>query len=291
MTSVGKKWRRVIYRFLMSSLHHSAHHGPRWRSNILGALLLILAGCGGSTATTPVSGPGVREYAIVFTAGTAYDDALQTVTDLGLQPGFYCGATTIWQPAGQRASFAQQQTLVVLPFGAPADWMTRLAAVPSVVSVVNALPSYPDQPAPATTPAATATFSPFEPAGSSTIAPYGYACPSVAPPATQTPATFTSAQAGAYARVTFTSPLDTYAGALAVAVNLGLPLANPCRDVAAGHGTPLPWQSPGQEGSFASTRALVVVTTWEFTSNQWQRQLAQVPGVSGVRTLYAPVCS
>lgn len=91
--------------------------------------------------------------------------------------------------------------------------------------------------------------------------------------------------------MSFTSPLASYADALAAVVNLGLRLANPCRDVAAAHGTPPPWQSPGQAGTFARTQALVVVTTWEFTSNQWQSQLAQVPGVSGVQTPYAPACS
>lgn len=176
--------------------------------------------------------------------------------------------------------------------GAPVDWMARLAAAPGVVSVTHAQFSYPDQTTPATS--LTATFSPSAspsaPESSPTVAPYVYTCPGISPPAAGTPIIPNADPTGAYARVSFTSPLDTYAGALAVAVNLGLRLADPCRDAAAAHGTPPPWQSPGQSPAFASTHALVVATTWEFTSNQWQSQLAQVPGVSGVQTPYAPAC-
>lgn len=265
---------------------------PHRRTGTLWVLLALLAlvGCGASSG--PVPSPGFPEsYVIGFTPATTYDAALQMVTDLGLQPGFVCNVETAWQPMGQRVSFAAQHTLVVLPCGAPEDWMGQLAAVPGVVNIVNALAGYPDQPTPATTPTETATFSPFESAGSPTVAPYAYACPSISPPATQTPTTLTSSQAGAYARVAFTRPLTTYGDALAVAVNLGLRLADPCREESAGQGTPLPWQPKGQASAFSNTHALVVATVTLLTAPDWQRLLAQTPGVSGMQTPYAPTCS
>jgi hypothetical protein len=151
---------------------------------------------------------------VTFDPSTPYEQALRLVTDTGFQPGFYCSPGSQWQPMGQRDLFPQTHRLVVNQTGfEPTDWESRLRASADVTDVERGFYAgypIPDQ-------------------GDSATPGAAYYCDGVVGPALAgTPATLNTGQASTFARVTFTSPLDSYDAALSAVVDLGLTLDDYC---------------------------------------------------------------
>lgn len=243
-------------------------------------LVLLVVGCGSAPTYAP-RGDRLNTFAVTFAPPVPYASALRTVTDLGLQPGFFCGngpQTVVrpWQPVGQRDTFAQMHRLLVERVAVPDDWDGRLLQTPGVLSVLDGFPIYPGD-----TPRDVGTAS------------MTYPCPALLPEATPPPGVavpVSDGEVGIYARVTFTAPLAACDDALYAVSNLGLALANPCYDQIARRATPPPWQSPGQETAFAASPALVVVTTKFITSDRWQTQLRAIAGVRVIQSPYTAAC-
>lgn len=248
---------------------------------LLLGLALLLSGCGSAFTARYHDAPWLNTFAVTFAPSVAYASALRTVTDLGLQPGMFCsnGPSTIsnpWQPMGEWNAFAQSHRLLVDRVSEPLDWEDRLLQTPGVLAVQDGIPLYPGESPPGVGPASTT-----------------YPCPVFLPEATPppgVPVSLNAGNSGTYAWVAFSAPLSTYDAALYTVSNLGLALANPCYDQVAWRPTPPPWQSPGQETSFAVSQALVVVTTKSITSNLWQTQLRATAGVRVIQSGYTPPC-
>lgn len=237
---------------------------------LVGSLVLAVAACGGGSDGLSVgSGPGLGPQMVIFAPSVTYEQALRTVTDLGMQPGLNCDEG--WEYSGQRDQFAITHGLIVVRSYASLapDWGTRLEASPDVVSIQEAREA-----PPAGTPAPTG--GPFA----------WYVCPTP----TVVVAGLTSAQAGTYAQVAF-GATQSYDDALYMVSNLGLQLVDPCYEQALLAQKSPPWHAMGQESSFAATHALVVETRIGITPATWQQLLSASAGVTSVVTPYAAPCS
>jgi hypothetical protein len=196
---------------------------------------------------------------IDFTPTTSYADALEQVTDLGLQPVNFCAGAQLaatWAPLSQAKTFATgnggQMGVFATP-AAPSDWLARLSALPQIASLENG-----------------DVFCQLIPVGDPN-APTGVFLGPAAKVMT--------------IQVTFIAG-DAYDQALAAMTNLGFRLTNPCAEHAPA-GTA--WQPAGQASAFAASHALTLATTFA-NSTIWQRQLTQMQGVHAVQINYSPAC-
>lgn len=178
-----------------------------------------------------------------------------------LTPGTISVPQSQWQPVGQRDAFIHEHRLLVELASSPPDWFNRLKATPGVQN--------------------TGFLDPKDYLCRTII--YGTPPPGVAVPLNAT-------QAGTYARITFSSPLNTYDAALYTVSNLGLRLVDPCYEQALLHrGKPL-WHPMGQEQSFTSTPSLIVATSKEVTSSLWKEHLRALPGIVSIASPYTATC-
>jgi hypothetical protein len=253
---------------------------------LLLAVLLTLAGCGAAassaaqqrTATaggspvtmTPTLPPAPVRVYLAFDASLPFSHALRLVTDLGIQPAAPCNSAHYipgsnwreWVPVLLPDFYAQSHQLwAELTPLAPPDWLARLHALPEIAHI--------------------------------TTDPQIFGCsPSLdhegTPPPTAA-AGLTRGQPVAVARVTFAAPLNIYDAALYAVSNLGMRLADPCREHGGASATPGPWQPVGQERMFASSATLVLATSVN-ASTRWQQQLSAIAGVRQVETPYTPAC-
>jgi hypothetical protein len=247
----------------------------RMRAALLGALVFILAGCATGQATrsasTSVTGGQTIIY-VAFAPSTSYEAALGTISDMGLQLANLCQPLTTrrtdgsllwawWEPLGQHQHYDDQVPhLFVQPTpAAQGDWMARLRA--SVV-VRDARGSQGDVVCP--------------------IVRYVEATPSPTENYTLPPD-----QVGTYAQLTFSSTDETYAAALSDVLNLGLRLADPCYESAAGSAAA--WHPMGQEHRFAVSHTLLIATTPQ-TSTRWQEQVRALPSAPVIETTVHPAC-
>lgn len=237
-----------------------------WRLILLCVLLLISSIWGATAAqAAPLSNygpPATRPFSVAFTSTVSYVQALQMVTDLGLQPGFDC---SIWQPMGQRNAFQQTHTLFVVPayLTAPQDWFARLTSTLGVQQVLEGRQ--------VNSPSLTGDF----------------ICPTASADAT---VPLNANEAGNYARVTFNAPSVAYNSALYEISNLGLQLADPCYERAAEQGQQVSWHPMGQENTFASSHTLIVQTNKQVTSSLWEHQLRSLPNVTAIETPFNASC-
>lgn len=224
-------------------------------------LLLVLAGCGSFT-------PGGSDiYEVTFSTGTAYDDALLLVTDVGLQLASSCEASTRldpsgttvfwapWYPRSQRQNYeaagAVHLSLSVLPTTlAPSDWIDRLRKLPEVHIV-----------------------QPAQVVSACTIVRI-----SATPPTADENDLLPPSQIGIYAHLTF-PPSTIYGAALDAVTNLGLRLADPCYEQARATGKSPPWHPMGQEDTFAGSQTFLVATTVR-TSTRWRDQVQALPATA-----------
>jgi hypothetical protein len=197
-----------------------------------------------------------------FAPTISYNQALQEITDYGIQPGKQCSSgsvysgtiyTTLWQPQGQQDTYAKTHQLYVFPDPTTPDpSYTALQHLPGVQS----LKSVPG-------------IGPFGVASVSGT----YLCPYVkGTPAPGVAQMWDGFDGWMSSTVTFAAPLDTYDAALATISNLGLALDGPCYTS----------RLVGQEHAFAATHTLVVQTSSQITSTTWEQQLRQTPGVVSV---------
>lgn len=228
-------------------------------------LLLFLVGCASipSTQSRPTAFAQVatpRGAHVSFVSSTSYEDALQLITDLGLQPDNPCIRTGVdsqgaihswskWSPIGDKQMFMEAHGMWIASTPlAPSDWADRLKVLSGVVDVRTA---------------------------------YNIMCPAMfgTPPPGTTIALVPS-QTGIYARITFSVQADPYQRALSTVSTLGLRLADPCYELS--KRTPAEWHVMGQETPFAKTRTLLVATT-EVSPNNWQKQLRASADVASIQ--------
>jgi hypothetical protein len=240
----------------------------RVQVTLLLVLVLGASACGPTPVThapPPVEGP----VTVAFSPSTPYARALRAVTDAGFQPSFGCGGR--WQPMGQRDLFAKYHRLVVYPNTFQTeDWESDLRASSDVTDVRHGV----------------YTEFPTLDQGTPTTLGVVQTCGDRAALA-GTPVVLSAGQAGAFARVTFATPLDTYDAALAAVVDLGLALVDYCYYHAPSHA---PWHSMGQEDTFAASKTLVVMTMTAAASDHWQDQLEATSGVVSVEAPYTASC-
>lgn len=275
---------QICPRRLVGGLLHK--RGRKTRALAISALLatIMLASVGCYPLSRPQQQDGwaapPAAFPITFAQSVSYAQALQGVTDLGLQPAVYCGYKADvaagrvitglrWQPAGQLNRFSQEHRLFVAatPLAA-ADWSSRVGVLPGVQRNEGAQPTY---------------------------CPDAVASSSATTPSPNNPVVFTYTQLQhiSYGRVEFASATD-YSTALYEVSNLGLRLADPCYEkeqaqLQLQQKTP-PWHPMGQEASFAASHVLVVAPAPLTAATTWAAQLRALPDSVNVETPYVPTC-
>lgn len=218
-----------------------------WCLAMLLSCVMVISGCT-STSSQQKAEPIIADEAlVVFTPQTAYTQALETVTTLGLQPAIICGLPPsesnrqiIWQPEGQTSQFAATAQLVVkTTYLAPADWRQRLTASISILSL---------RPPTITT------------------------CPIVTPATTSFLTPMRNSGPLVYQRVTFTAATK-YGDALSVISNLGLRLANPCYEAQWLANADPAWQPMTQTDAYIASHSLLISPVAGLASTAWQQQL------------------
>jgi hypothetical protein len=209
-----------------------------------------------SIPPTPVPTQPIYGAAVTFASSVPYVTALRLVTDLGLRPSRPCiNVHGAWEPAESDAQW-YSNLLVASTSLAPVGWLARLQSTAGVARV---------QPNPE------------------------YHCPLMgfATPVPGGTYYLPPEQAGTLVRITFAASAD-YDTTLTSVYDLGFVLANPCYDELP-QGTAVHWTSMGQEASFGSTHALLVVTS-PLNSTQWQQQAQALVGMSNVQVRPAVTC-
>lgn len=286
------------------------HERPIARHLLLLVVLAIgttctLVACGLDRASQNSSSPAAYvpppfTIALYFDPLVTYDDALRTVTDLGLQPSVACGydadvkvgrviSEMQWQPAGQRSTFAVEHRLFVAltPLTAP-DWNARLSRVRGILP--NRDPKRLSQ----------TLYCPDTSVGwggSQTGSPTMSASASPTPPATSrssyAPKVLTYAQiADSPNALAIFTPSVTYAEALYTISDLGMRLADPCyeHEHAGNPATSMPWPGGGQEQRFSASHTLLVAAAPLITPTNWNQMLGSQALVAKVTTPYTASC-
>lgn len=247
---------------------------------LIGSMLLVLTrlhspqtsqghpGSDQATSVLPTTSPKITFAAVAFTGATSYHQALQLVTDLGLQPTVPCIGTQLapdgkigswfwWYPQAEGfANYSHRMYVATTPLAA-SDWLARLHATRSVINIQ------------------TTGFVFYCPADH-TGTPPPNAVIALAPQ-----------QAGTYLTVAFSPRKDSYDQALQGISNLGLRLADPCLE-RTGKRPPLSY-SAGQEQKYSATRRLILATTAN-SPKDWQKQLAALAGVTSFHILTSTSC-
>jgi outer membrane protein assembly factor BamB len=198
----------------------------------------------------PVQQPPVYMALITFSTTTTYDQAIQTVSDLGLKTSYLCQDG--WVPEDGRQGYPSDHVLAVTatPNSAPL-WLDRLQATPAVTH---------------------------------TQVPQGpMSCPAEHIPLNGLQF-LPESQVGTYLQVSFAS--DTaYLSAWESLNALGFRLADPCYEQARAQGSKPTWQPMGEEDSFAQTHTLVLAT--DLNAAIWRQQLQSVAGIGNIQVLTA----
>jgi len=225
---------------------------------------------------------------VSFEISFSYEDALRSITALGLQPTIpTIGSTQYkggiiqtwvpWSPVGEKELYAQGHPIIIphhlaasehperthtiwispTPL-APTNWIDRLRAIVGV-HTVEFLDWF-SSPAIHTDPC---------PPGS-VIA-------------------LAEDQAGIYVRITFSLPANGYDTALYLISDLGLRLADPCYEQAKVKGMPLNWHLMEQENMFAHEQVLIVATT-TITPSDWEIRLRNANEIVTIEVPYTVRC-
>ena len=193
---------------------------------------------------------------VTFSQTTTYQQALQILTNLGLQTSLVC--TAQWTDSDTSSTtFPKSHSLYVQATVASAPlWLIRLQATPGVASAqgVSGFFSCPAEP---------------EPTG---------------------PRYLSSQQADSYVQVTFTgATATTYSTVLEAVDGQGFRLADPCYEQSRAAGLKPTWPPMSQAASFAKTGRLVLATTTE-NATTWLEQLRALPGVTQATSPYTTSC-
>jgi len=239
---------------------------------LIGSMLLIFVYHPASNhlaAYTPTAKVQIASALVSFAPATSYTQALRTVTDIGLRPlPPSCTATMLnpngkieiwyaWEPPAKGFSITPAGMYIAPTPLASSDWLTRLRALPDVVTIQ------------------TTTFV--------------FLC-SLAQNGTPPPGTVVALapqQAGTYLTVAFSLRADSYDQALQAISNLGLRLADPCLE-RIGKQSP-PGYFAGQEQKYTVTHTLVLATTSN-SPNNWQQQLTSLTGMISFQILTFLTC-
>jgi hypothetical protein len=208
-----------------------------------------------------------QQIVATFTKGTTFQAALRLVTDMGLLPIAPCRENTEttptvgdqlpWKPQSQGDTFLIAHQLVLSPTVlTPRGWYSQIITIPSVQFTIKD-PQF-----------ACSSYNSYIP--------------------TNTNATFLpSQQVGHYAIVTFLASLDAYETALAIIINLGLRLANPCYETNQSSSL----DGAGQYPDYTNQHKLVIATT-DRASTLWIQQLEDNGAVLNVQLISAlDICS
>ncbi len=201
----------------------------------------------------PVQSPPVSSAYISFTSSTSYQQALETVTSLGLKTFADCQFGT-WVSSDNRALFVSNHEMTVLATVNSAPlWFDRLKATSGVQMV--------------------------QPGGPQS-------CPLMRPG--NGPAFLPASQANTYVQVTFTNTVQ-YAAALDAVNSLGFRLAAPCYEQARAQGSKPTWKAQDQSSTFNQSHTLILATTGA-NAVTWQSQLKAVNGVVKVVAPFQATC-
>jgi len=219
-------------------------------------------------SVAPTTSPKITFAAIAFTEATSYPQALQLVTDLGLQPTAPCTGTKLapdgkigswfwWRPMAEGfAGYPRGMYIAPTPL-ASSNWLARLRAMRGVTKIQTTH--------------------------------FVFYCPAdqLGTPSPGAVVALAPQQAGTYLTVTFSPRAGSYDQALQAISNLGLRLADPCLERTGKR--PGAGYSAGQEQKYTATRTLLLATTTN-SPNNWQKQLASVTSVLSVRIPAPTTC-
>ncbi|GCE28821.1 hypothetical protein KDA_43050 [Dictyobacter alpinus] len=202
----------------------------------------------------PVQQAAIYSALVTFRNSLSYEQALQTVSDLGLKTFAVC--TFSWAPEDSKDSYTKYHTLEVAANTNSAPlWLNRLQAIPEISQIqgqpVNAM-----------------RHCPLEPVG-----PIHRLDPK---------------QAATYLQINFTSATP-YLNAWENLNALGFRLADPCYEKERAQGKAPTWHVMGEESSFTQTHTLVLATT-TFNATIWHQQLQSIVSVKQVTTLSGSTC-
>ena len=190
--------------------------------------------------TEPIYGAYVQ-----FSAAVSFQQAIQLITDLGLQTIPLCAIQ--WKPMSSAADFANGHSLIVAATVNSAPlWFNRLQAMPGVTSLQAAGPH-------------SCPMMRYDPNALRFLGP-------------DVPVT--------YVKVTFSSG-TSYDAAMGAVNNLGFRLANPCYEQARARGDKPAWNTAGEESAFGSSHTLLLATT-AYNATAWLSQLKTVAGVTKI---------
>ena len=190
--------------------------------------------------TEPIYGAYVQ-----FSAAVSFQQAIQLITDLGLQTIPLCAIQ--WKPMSSAADFANGHSLIVAATVNSAPlWFNRLQAMPGVTSLQAAGPH-------------SCPMMRYDPNALRFLGP-------------DAPVT--------YVKVTFSSG-TSYDAAMGAVNNLGFRLANPCYEQARARGDKPAWNTAGEESAFGSSHTLLLATT-AYNATAWLSQLKTVAGVTKI---------
>ncbi len=198
----------------------------------------------------PVQEPPIYTAFITFSATTSYNQAIQSVSDLGLKTSYLCQDG--WAPEDDKQGYRSSHVLAVSATTNSAPlWLDRLQATAAV----------------------THTQVPQGPIN----------CPAERIP--QTGLQFLpESQVGTYLQVSFASA-TAYFTAWESLNALGFRLADPCYEQARAQGNRPTWHPMGEEDSFAHTHILVLAT--DLNAAIWRQQLQSVAGIGNIQGLTA----
>lgn len=245
-------------------------------------ILVASAGCriglpNDCTGKCAPNAPPISAEPVVFDASVTYADALRGMTNLGVQPGVFCGYPSdvaagrvigsSWLPAGQRDRFEQEHLMwVVRTIIAAPDWAHKLSHLPGFHKYFSSQ-----------------NFGCSD--GNANVGP---------PPPKGAPDVLTREQAGipigTYTHVSFAANID-YDTVLYDISNLGLRLASPCYEESLlPHHQPQTWLPLGQEITFHASNALIVAPAPVVSAVTWRNQLRKLPDVTAVDSSYHSTC-
>lgn len=201
----------------------------------------------------PVPTPPVYIASVTFSPATTYQQALETVTNLGLKTFALC--TAQWTTGDNKDLFAEGHELTVQATANSAPlWMNRLRSTPGVQNTQSL-----DGP---------------------------ISCPIMRPG--NEPPYLDEKQAGTYLQVTFAGAIS-YDAALDGVNGLWFRLADPCYEQARASGAKPTWHPMSQADTFEKTQMLVLATT-SVNATTWMSQLQALAGVQKVTVPFTASC-
>ncbi|MDQ6662518.1 MAG: PQQ-binding-like beta-propeller repeat protein, partial [Chloroflexota bacterium] len=195
----------------------------------------------------------VYSASVTFANSVSYQQALEIVTNLGLELASMCPISLSIAEATRKAFPTYHYMTVAATVNSAPLWLDRLAATPGIEQA--------------------------QPIGA-------HSCPNMN--ADTLPKSLPSNQINTFVRVTFADAVQ-YATALDATIALGFRLPDPCYEQVRAQDMKPMWHPMAQVDSFGKTHTLLLATTFLNAIN-WQNQLKAVTGVVKLEAPYKASC-